>query len=156
MKIIVIGASGTIGRAVVEALKARHEVVRASRLSDLRVNIADPASVAAMYEAMPDIDAVVCAAGTVKFGKLNELTDRDYQEAWRMRFMAQVNVVRLGLERVRDGGSFTLTSGSLARQPVQGSTAIAPMNRVAWSSVTGAQSRPPSVVFQTPPPAAAM
>ena len=37
-----------------------------------------------------------------------------------------------------------------------GARAMAPMNRVGWESVRGVQLVPPSVVFHTPPPAAAM
>ena len=31
MKIVIIGASGTVGRAVTEALSRRHEVIRVGR-----------------------------------------------------------------------------------------------------------------------------
>ena len=50
MKIIVIGASGTIGREIVNALAADHEVIRASRSgSDVNVDIRDVDSIKAMY-----------------------------------------------------------------------------------------------------------
>jgi len=39
-----------------------------------------------------------------------------------------VNVVRLGLRHVADGGSFTLTSGVLAWEPMPGGAAISPVN----------------------------
>ncbi len=45
MKVIVIGATGTIGRAVADALAAGHEVVRASRQGDVKVEL-DPAAFA--------------------------------------------------------------------------------------------------------------
>ena len=39
-----------------------------------------------------------------------------------------MNVVRLGLPHLRDGGSFTLTSGVLAFEPMPGGAAISPVN----------------------------
>ena len=43
MKVVVIGASGTIGKAVAAALAPRHEVIAASRKSGEQVDLADRA-----------------------------------------------------------------------------------------------------------------
>jgi nucleoside-diphosphate-sugar epimerase len=45
MKVIVIGATGPIGRAVADALATEHEVVRASRQGGVKVDIEDPRSI---------------------------------------------------------------------------------------------------------------
>jgi len=51
MKIIVIGATGTVGSEVVKALSLnKHEIVRASRSGDVKVNLDDAASIRAMFE----------------------------------------------------------------------------------------------------------
>lgn len=51
MKIILVGASGTIGKAVDAELGKRHEVVRVSRNSgDVQVDISDPGSIHRLYE----------------------------------------------------------------------------------------------------------
>jgi NAD(P)-dependent dehydrogenase (short-subunit alcohol dehydrogenase family) len=42
--------------------------------------------------------------------------------------MGQVNLVRAGLKHAREGGSFTLTSGLLARYPMPGGSAIMLVN----------------------------
>jgi NAD(P)-dependent dehydrogenase (short-subunit alcohol dehydrogenase family) len=42
--------------------------------------------------------------------------------------MGQINVVRYGTESVRDGGSFTITSGVLAQHPTPGSVAVTLVN----------------------------
>ena len=42
--------------------------------------------------------------------------------------MGQVNLVRIGFEHVADRGSFTLTTGILARTPMPGSAAISLVN----------------------------
>jgi nucleoside-diphosphate-sugar epimerase len=47
VKVIVIGATGTIGRAVADALaSSSHEVVAVSRTGDPRVDLADTATIA--------------------------------------------------------------------------------------------------------------
>jgi NAD(P)-dependent dehydrogenase (short-subunit alcohol dehydrogenase family) len=42
--------------------------------------------------------------------------------------MGQVNLVRYGFDAMRDGGSFTLTSGVLAQTPMVGSGAVSLVN----------------------------
>ena len=62
MRVLVIGATGTIGRAVSEALEAGHEVLRASRNGPLRVDLADTATLSPLFEEVGPLDAVVCSA----------------------------------------------------------------------------------------------
>lgn len=42
--------------------------------------------------------------------------------------MGQVNLVRYGFDWVSDGGSFTITSGTLAREPMVGGAAASLLN----------------------------
>ncbi len=129
MKILVIGARGTIGKAVVEALAQRHEVVSVSRQTKpLQVDIVDAASIRALYEAVGPIDGVVCAAGAARFKPLGELGDDDIDFCLQNKLMGQVNVIRQGLGRVRDGGAIVVTTGILSRAPVPGSAAISLVN----------------------------
>ena len=125
MRILVIGATGTIGRAIVEALAARHDVIPAShRSTPLTVDLAQPDSIRALYRAIGPVDAVVSAAGQARFAPLAALSDEDFQFCLANKLMGQVNLVRIGLDRIREGGSFTLTSGVLARTPMPGGAAI--------------------------------
>lgn len=120
MKIIVVGAGGDIGRAVCSELEKRHEVLTAGRSSgDLRVDLTDVASIAAMYDAAGPIDAVVCAAGEVAFGRLGDMIPEEYLFGLQNKVMTQINLVLGGLKRLSDGGSFTLTSGMLDRDPIR-------------------------------------
>ena len=129
MRILVIGATGTIGRAVVAALSAGHEIIPASsRSTAIKVDIADPASIRQMYRSVGKLDAVVCAAGQAKFAPLAQLADVDFRFSLDNKLMGQVNVVRLGFEHVADGGSFTVTTGILAQAPMVGSAAISLVN----------------------------
>lgn len=126
MRILVVGATGTIGSAIVDALVERgHDVALAGATrGDLSVNIADPASIDRLYAAALPLDAVVCAAGRAEFGTLDALSDDAFGASVASKLMGQVNLVRRGIGRVRHGGSFTLTSGDLSQKPSPGSVAV--------------------------------
>lgn len=129
MRIIQIGASGTIGSAVYQLLSGKHEVIKASRSDgDLTVDISSPDSIRAMYAKAETFDAVVCTAGQARFGELSELTGEDFDFCLANKLMGQVNLVRIGRELINEWGSFTLTSGVLAQHPMPGSSAISLVN----------------------------
>lgn len=127
MKILLVGATGTIGSAVHKALSVHdHQVVRVGHSSgDHQVDLADRASIQALYGDVGQVDAVVCAAGVAEFGTLQALDDDGYASSLANKLMGQVNLVRAGLGYVTDGGSFTLTSGVLSRDPQPGTVAVA-------------------------------
>jgi NAD(P)-dependent dehydrogenase (short-subunit alcohol dehydrogenase family) len=134
MRVLLVGATGTIGRAVAAALGERHEVIAVSRSSGAhRADIEDAASIARLYGAVGPVDAVVCTAGRGQFGPLAQLDDAAYWLAFESKLKGQVNLVRHGLRHLARGGSFTLTSGVLAQQPAPGSTSLTPANAaVEW------------------------
>lgn len=126
MRVLVVGGTGTIGSAVASALGERgHDVVTAGVNSgDLRVDLADPRTIVSLYAAVPRVEAVVCAAGIARFEALEELTDDDFALSIANKLMGQVNLVRHGLGAVGEGGSFTLTSGTLSQEPGPGTSAV--------------------------------
>lgn len=129
MKIVVVGATGTIGAEVCACLNEKHEVIRASRTtSDYHVDISSPESIKAFFASIAPFDAVISAAGDARFKGLSVLEDQDFEFSLHNKLMGQVNLVRFGLEHVTHGGSFTLTSGVLAREPMAGSAAISLVN----------------------------
>jgi NAD(P)-dependent dehydrogenase (short-subunit alcohol dehydrogenase family) len=129
MRILIVGATGTIGRAVAAALLPGNEIVAASRSkSPVTVDISQPESIKAMYRAVGPVDAVVSVAGEAKFAPLEQLGDSDFAFSLGNKLMGQVNLVRYGFGSVRDGGSFTLTSGVLSQKPMKGSGAISLVN----------------------------
>jgi len=129
MRVIVIGGTGTIGRAVAEALSGRHEVVRVGHTrGDYQVDISSPDCIKHMYEWVAPFDAVVSAAGSARFRGLEWLSDEDLRFSIANKLMGQINLLRCGFLHMRDGGSFTLTSGVLAREPIAGSGAVSMVN----------------------------
>lgn len=129
MRILIVGATGTIGQAVAAALKPRHELVLASRSkSPEHVDLADSESIRALFNRVGKVDAVVSVAGEAAYKPLVQLTDKDFAFSINSKLMGQVNLVRLGMAVVADGGSFTLTSGILATRPTPGGAAISLVN----------------------------
>ena len=129
MRVLVVGATGIIGRAIVSALEPRHEVVSVShRSGPLTVDVADSASIARLFEKVGRVDAVACAAGEARVRPFSELSEEDFRFSLFHKLLGQINLVRLGTRFVEDGGSFTLTSGTLARRPLPGGAAVAVAN----------------------------
>jgi NAD(P)-dependent dehydrogenase (short-subunit alcohol dehydrogenase family) len=138
VKIVVIGATGTIGKAVADALAGRHEVVRVSRRGAVQADLEDAASLERLFATVKDVDAVVCCAGSAAFKPLAQLSDADFQLGLRSKLMGQVNVVRVAMRHLRDGGSITLTSGVLSREPMPGGAAISLVNAGVEAFAAGA------------------
>ena len=144
MRILVIGATGLVGGAAADALEAYgDEVLRASKSSELAVDLTDAASITALFERVGSVDAVVSAVGSVPFKPLAELTGEDYLSAYRGKVAAQVDVVRIGTAHVADGGSITLTTGILAREPILTGAAAALANGALESFVISAAAELP-------------
>ena len=139
MKIIIIGASGAVGRAAVDALSQRHEVIATSRSSgDIRVDIEDIESIRAMYKQTGKVDAVVSTVGHGHFGKVHEMTNEQFMKGINHKVIPQVNLVLEGFEYMNDGGSFTITSGVLNRDPIPGGACAAAANGALDGFVVGA------------------
>jgi len=138
MRIVLVGASGVVGRAVNALLAGRHEIVAASRSGgDVQVNIAEPASIRALFERAASFDSLVCTAGAVTYAPFPRLGEADYEVGLR-RLMGQVNLVTYGLAYIADGGSFTLTSGLTNYDPIREGTASSLVNGALEGYVRGA------------------
>ena len=139
MKTMIIGASGTIGQAVTAALAPDHEIVRVGhKTGDYQVDLGSKESIEALFDAVGPVDAVVSTAGAAGFAPLSQLDDDAFALALSNKLMGQVNLVRIGMDRVRDGGSITLTSGILSRHPMAGSAAVSMPNGALESFVKAA------------------
>jgi len=131
MTIILIGAAGTIGSAIDDALSTDHTLVRVGRTSgDVHADLSAPSSIQALYNEVGLFDAVVSAAGNAAFNPLLELSDDDFDLSLSSKLMGQVNLVRHGLPHIstNKNPSFTLVSGVLSQEPMPGSAAISMVN----------------------------
>ncbi len=139
MKIIVVGATGAVGQTAVEALGGRHEIIAAGRNSgDIQCDIEDLDSMRSMYQQTGSVDAVVCAVGHGHFGPVAEMKGEHFMKGINHKVLPQVNLVFEGIEYVNDGGSFTLTSGVLNRDPIAGGACAAAANGAIDGFVLGA------------------
>ena len=135
---MVVGATGTIGGAVADALASRHEVVRVSRHGPVTADIDDAASLTKLFESVKDVAAVVACAGSAAFRPLAQLTDADFRLGLDSKLMGQVNLARIAMRHLQDGGSITLTGGSLAHEPMPGGAAVSMVNAGLEGFVLGA------------------
>ncbi|HMT02567.1 MAG TPA: short chain dehydrogenase [Burkholderiales bacterium] len=129
MKVIVVGASGTIGSAVVQALNGRHEIIKVGKINgDYKVDISDFNQIKEMFEQIGSFDALVSAVGDVHFGVLQEFNANRWAIGLNSKLMGQVNLVMSSLDFINDGGSFTLTSGILSHDPIRYGCAASMVN----------------------------
>lgn len=119
MKIIVIGASGTVGRAVAQELSQRHEVIHVGRTQgDYQVDITSQQSVESLFEKTGRVDAIVSATGNLFFGPLATMTDGDFNQGLQDKLLGQIRLALTGQHYLNDGGSITLISGIVAHEPI--------------------------------------
>jgi NAD(P)-dependent dehydrogenase (short-subunit alcohol dehydrogenase family) len=124
MRILVVGASGTIGRPLCAALETHHEVIAAGRSGrDVAVDIRSAQSIERMYETIDHVDACICVAESGALDNFEALTEGALLENMRGKFFGQINLVLIGQRYLAEGGSFTLTTGIFADE--------------AWPGVTG-------------------
>jgi NAD(P)-dependent dehydrogenase (short-subunit alcohol dehydrogenase family) len=140
MKVVVIGANGTIGRAVRAALEEKgHSVISVGRNSgEYHADIADAESLKKLFAGIGTFDAVANAAGDVFPGPLESTTDEQWENSIRSKGMGQINLVRTALPFIADKGSFTLVSGVLTDEYLQGGTIGTVVNHLVEGFVKGA------------------
>ncbi len=136
MKILIIGATGTIGKYLVQHFSSKHEIIRANRNDEThKINIEDADSIEQLFKKTGKVDAIICAAGEAKWGAFHELTEKDFHIGIKSKLMGQVNLVRIGLNYLNPEGSITLTTGILADDPVIQTTSAAMVNGAIHSFV---------------------
>jgi NAD(P)-dependent dehydrogenase (short-subunit alcohol dehydrogenase family) len=129
MRILLVGAGGTIGRGIAAELGPRHDIIEAGRNSgSVRLDLADGKSVRRALEPLGPLDAIVSAAGHVAWGPLLDLTPDQWEFSVNNKLMGQVVLALIGAQYLRDGGSITLTTGVLVDEPVVGGAAASLAN----------------------------
>jgi NAD(P)-dependent dehydrogenase (short-subunit alcohol dehydrogenase family) len=121
MRVLVVGAEGTVGKAAVAALSPRHEIVKAGRKSgDVQVDMTAEASVRALFEKVGKLDAIVACSGHGHFGPLATMTIDQFKYGLLDKLLGQASLALIGMHHLNDGGSITLTSGVVNRDPIRG------------------------------------
>ncbi|MFG2915902.1 short chain dehydrogenase [Kitasatospora sp. NPDC048298] len=142
MKVLVIGAGGTLGSAVTHTLETAHQVVRASRSGPVAVDLEDPATLDTLFADLPDLDAVVSCAASGPMVDLASVTDEEFLAGMRGKLLGQIALARRAQHHLRDGGSITLTGGNFAT-PLAGASLGATVNSALEGFVRNAAAELP-------------
>lgn len=138
-KILLIGASGTIGQAVLANLGTRHDVITVGRSSGIHhADFSKPGSVAQLFEAVGKVDAIVSTAGNLHFGPLAEMTAEQFNIGLQDKLMGQVQLALVGQKYLNDGGSITLTAGILSIEPIRNGASATAVNAAIEGFVAAA------------------
>lgn len=129
-KVLVIGATGTIGQAICAELSRDCQVIKVGGSSgDYTVDIASSDSIIALYQQFKNVDAVVCAAARgVVFASLAEMTKEMYLKSMQSKQLGQIDLVIQGLKMLGNHVSFTLTTGLLNCDPIAMGSAAGMVN----------------------------
>ncbi len=129
MKIVIVGASGTIGSAVSDLLAKDHQVIRVGHSQgDARVDMRDPASIRGLFAKLGQFDSLVVASGSAAFNALTEMTDEEWPLGIQSKLMGQINLTRAAIAHLNDKGSITLISGILSEEPINWGASVTTIN----------------------------
>ncbi|RRB04661.1 short chain dehydrogenase [Larkinella rosea] len=117
MKIIIVGASGTMGSYLSNAFEKEHEVIGIGRRSAIQVDLTSPASIEDMYQKVGAFDALICTAGPTYVGPWKNLTAKEFRNGLEGKMMGQINLVLIGQHYINPKGSFTLITGAVTHEP---------------------------------------
>ena len=140
MKIILVGASGTLGQEISIALSAADRtIVKIGRKSgDVQADFAGPDGLTEIYKALQPFDAVAIAAGAVAFGPFPEITREQWQFSFNNKLLGQISAVQQALPYINDRGSFTLVGGLMSEEPIPMGAAASTVNRALEGFVVAA------------------
>ena len=118
MKIIIVGATGTMGQHLASAFETEHEVIRVSSTGgDIQADITSVESIENMFRQAGPFDALICTAGPSYVGPWKNMTGKEFGKGIAGKLMGQVNLVLIGQHYINAKGSFTLISGALTHEP---------------------------------------
>lgn len=156
LRILLVGASGVIGRWVHQALREQHHVLTAglepaatTDAGHIQLDLTDSAAISAALRSVGPLDAVISTAGRARFGPLSQATAASpessvYGLGLQDKLMGQVNLALAAREVLRPGGSITLTSGTTSTEPIIGGAGLSLVNGALESWVRAAATELPN------------
>ena len=118
MKMIIVGATGTMGKHLTGAFEKEHEVIKAaSKGGDIQVDITSAGSIENMYNQAGPFDALISTAGPTYVGPWKKMTEKDFKKGIDGKMMGQINLVLIGQHYINPRGSFSLITGALTHDP---------------------------------------
>src|SRR6476620_7395249 len=139
MKIVIVGATGTMGKYLVSAFEKDHEIIRvASKGGDFQADITSTESITNLYKQVGSFDALISTAGPTFVGPWQQLTDKEFRKGVEGKMMGQINLVLIGQHYINPGGSFTLITGALTHEPQKNFANASAANAAVEGFVKGA------------------
>ena len=139
MKILLIGATGTIGMGIVKNMEERHTVIKVGNTNgDFQVDIKSSQSIKNLFNAIGKVDAIISVCGNLHFGPLVDMSSDDFNIGLQDKLLGQVNLALIGQHYLNDGGSITLSSGIVSEQPIVGGANATCVNAAVEGFVLGA------------------
>lgn len=139
MRILLIGATGTIGRPLYKALAQKNEIIPAYRSSkEYPIDLTDKDSIEALLRNQQPFDAIINAAGHAVWKPFAKLDETDYYEGIKSKLMGQVNLVHIAQQYLKNDGSIILTTGILAEKHEPDAVALSLVNGAIHSFVMAA------------------
>jgi NAD(P)-dependent dehydrogenase (short-subunit alcohol dehydrogenase family) len=118
MKIIIVGATGTMGTYLSSAFENEHEIIRvATEGGDFQVDITSAEAIEKFFQAVGPFDALISTAGPTFVGPWKKLNDETFRKGVEGKMMGQINLVLIGQHYINPKGSFTLITGALTEEP---------------------------------------
>lgn len=118
MKIIIVGATGTMGMYLSDAFEKEYEIIRvASKGGDIQADITSTESIENLFRQVGPFDALISTAGPTFVGPWNTLNDAAFRKGVEGKMMGQINLVLIGQHYINPKGSFTLITGALTHEP---------------------------------------
>ena len=118
MKIIIVGATGTMGKHLADTFEKDHDVIRvSSKGGDIRADITTTDSIRDLFSQTGTFDAMISTAGPTYVGPWKNLTDKEFRVGVEGKMMGQINLVLIGQHYINPNGSFTLITGALSHDP---------------------------------------
>ena len=138
-RILMVGATGTVGRSLVQQIAGRHEIVSVGRTrGDYQADITDSGSIKALFDRVGTVDAIVSVTGDLHFGPLAQMTTDQFRIGLNSKLMGQVALALIGQHFLTDGGSITLTGGTVSDEPIKFGANASTVNAALEGFVRGA------------------
>ena len=127
-KIVVVGATGRLGRVVVDGLND-YEVIRAGRSGpDLKIDALNFESVSDVFASIGTFDGLISCIGGTPFKTFEELTMEDFALGLSKKCFSQLNLAKAAIPYLTENGSITLTSGIIGDEPILAGSCAAAAN----------------------------
>ena len=148
-KVLIIGATGTIGSAISAEIEGDYEIIQASRSCDEAVDISDHASVEQLFNRIKSthsqVDGIIVVAGGGMVSKIDDMDLDAFLPTLAAKLRGQVAVVKYGRRIVRSGGAIILTGGTLANTPMHDMSHLSIINAAIHAFVRSAELESESV-----------